>query len=73
MEFHHFFGGDLVRAVGFHSPIQLIVEQKFVGHANAMLLHGMVLSIVVVAVVAGVVVTSSLFAYLCAAFTSTIL
>ena len=48
----HFLLGGLVWPVDFHLPIQSIVEQKIVGHANAVRFHRMSLAIIIVADVA---------------------
>ena len=39
----------LVRPINFHFSVKTIVQQKIVGHAHTMGLHGVALAIVVVA------------------------
>jgi hypothetical protein len=38
-----------VRAVDFHLPVESIVQEEVVGHAHSVRLHGVALSIVVIA------------------------
>lgn len=52
MKFGHLLLSGLVRPVDFHLPVQSIVQQKIMGHAYPMGLHGMALAIVVIANVA---------------------
>ena len=51
MELCHLFLGRFVRSVDLHLSVESIVEQKVVGHAYTVRLHGVTLPIVVVAYV----------------------
>ena len=58
MEFGHLFLCGFVWAVDLHFAIEPIVEQKVVGHAYPVRLHGETLPIIIIAYVTVIIITN---------------